>query len=169
MDIPPDSFGERMTRGAIRIFPQVRRLQAKQRATGLYYPSRSREWGLPRGCSRGMVRKEPPKEERMTKLPIAILAAAALWSCGAEAKTVSISFDGFCNGLDITTARDKPVIKSVENGCAAGQGGGRCAGRPETLFRQLLRDRRKLRRWCRAYIGEEFWVISRATGIGRNL
>jgi hypothetical protein len=101
------------------------------------------------------------------KLPIVILAAAALWSCGAEAKTVSIRFVGFCNGLDITTARDKPVVKSVENGCAAGHGGGvGVLGDLKRYSGSYYAIGENYDDGAGHYIGEEFWVVSAPLVIG---
>ena len=97
----------------------------------------------------------------MTKLAAAVFAAAALCATTAQAKTVSITFDGFCNGLDITTSKNAPVITSVENGCAAGAGGGvGVFGKLKNYSGKNYAIGENYDDGDNQYDGEEFWVIS---------
>jgi len=59
----------------------------------------------------------------MSKL---FLIAAALLAglAPATAKTVSISFDGFCDGMDITIDKDEQTAVESANGCSEGAGYG---------------------------------------------
>jgi hypothetical protein len=96
----------------------------------------------------------------MAKLSISIVAAAALWSCAAQA--VSIHFIGHCNGLDITSVAGSHVVSTIENGCAAGKGAG--VGVLGTIFgypgsRHYVIGE-NYDDGAGHYIGEEFWIIS---------
>jgi hypothetical protein len=96
------------------------------------------------------------------KLPIATAAIlAALTATAANSETVSIRFDGFCNGLDISISKSQPLVHSVENGCAAGSGGGvgvlgAIDGYPDKQYAigENYDD------GAGHYVGEEFWIVS---------
>ncbi|MBV9569797.1 MAG: hypothetical protein JO056_00970 [Alphaproteobacteria bacterium] len=64
-----------------------------------------------------------------------IAAALLAGAAPATAKTVSISFDGFCDGMDITIDKDQQTAVEAANGCSKGAGyGGGTIGRIKNSF-----------------------------------
>jgi hypothetical protein len=97
----------------------------------------------------------------MMKVATASLAAIVFWTSTGEAKTVSIHFNGFCNGLDITTSTKNSLVRSVENGCAAGFGGGvGVVGNINGFSDQHYAIGENYDDGAGHYIGEEFWIVS---------
>jgi hypothetical protein len=47
----------------------------------------------------------------MLKPAMTIVAAALCAGAAAQAKTVSVQFNGFCNGLDIMTSKKNTVVE----------------------------------------------------------
>jgi len=79
---------------------------------------------------------------------------------GAQAKTTSIHFNGFCNGLDITPAANH-LVRTVENGCAKGQGGGvGVLGAVDGVSGKHYYIGENYDDGAGDYVGEEFWIIS---------
>jgi hypothetical protein len=90
-----------------------------------------------------------------------VAAAAVCAGTAAYGKTVSIHFNGFCNGLDITTNSKSAVASSVENGCAAGFGGGiGVLGTINGYTGSQYAIGENYDDGAGKYIGEEFWIIS---------
>ena len=96
---------------------------------------------------------------------LAGLTSTALLAANSE--TVSIRFNGFCNGLDISVGKGKALVSSVENGCAAGTGGGvgvlgAIDGYPDKQYAigENYDD------GAGHYVGEEFWIVSAPLATG---
>lgn len=95
----------------------------------------------------------------MKLVAIALLATAMAGT--AQGRTVSITFDGFCNGLNITTSQHNPLVKSVENGCANGAGGGvGVLGKIDGYSGRHYAIGENYDDGAGHYIGEEFWIVS---------
>lgn len=95
----------------------------------------------------------------MARLGIAILVT--MFACSAQAKTVSIHFNGFCNGLDITTNSKNTLVSTVENGCSAGFGGGvGVRGVIDGYSGEQYAIGENYDDGAGKYVGEEFWIIS---------
>jgi hypothetical protein len=94
--------------------------------------------------------------------PLLVTVAMTLACLGtADAATVSISFNGFCNGLDITKVKGVSLLSTVENGCAAGFGSGVGAlGHIHGYEGQSYVIGENYDDGDGAYGGTEYWVIS---------
>jgi hypothetical protein len=97
----------------------------------------------------------------MLKFVTTVVAAAAFCAVGpAHAATVSIHFNGFCNGLNITTAAHH-IVSTVENGCAAGFGGGvGVLGTIDGIPGKHYSIGENYDDGDGSYGGEEFWTLS---------